>query len=91
MKTTAITLIDGNNKVTANFIRSEDAGYSAGRLLLDLPNGSMISVKKSGRKWMESLIENNICKRTVTHNTKAEALNSAAYELLAVSINNSAN
>ena len=86
MAATQITVKDGNHQVTAAFVKSEDAGYSAGRLLLDLPSGATISIKKSGRNWIEARIENNVCRRSVTHTTKAAALQSAAFELLSETV-----
>ena len=85
MNATQITVSLGS--ATAEFVRSEDCGYSAGRLLLDLPNGDMISIRKNGRKWLETRIQNGIgCGAATEHATKSAALNSAALELLAETI-----
>lgn len=67
----------------ADFVKSEEAGYRPGKLLLDMPNGDTISVYKSGRKWIEALISGGICRRSVTHSSRAAALESAATELAA--------
>lgn len=72
--------IDGRDFV-AEFVKSEDAGYSPGKLLLDLPNGDFISVYKSGRKWTEALISGNVCRRSTSHSTRQDALTSAAESL----------
>ena len=87
MNATQITVSLGTATATAEFLRSEDCGYSAGRLLLDLPNGDMISIRKNGRKWLETRIQNGIgCGAATEHATKTAALNSAALELLAETI-----
>lgn len=67
----------------AEFVRSEDAGYRPGKLLLDLTNGDHISVYKIGRKWIEALVSNGVCRSSTSRNTRGEALNSAAYTLAA--------
>lgn len=86
MKSSSITVSLGIHKATADFIRSEDCGYSAGRLVLDLPGGDTISIRKDCRKWLETRIQNKIARGATEHATKAEALNSAAMEFLAESI-----
>ncbi len=86
MNAMQITVKDGNHEVTAKFVKSEDAGYSAGRLLLDLPSGATISIRKSGRSWIETRIENNVGRRSVTHATKTAAVQSAAFELLSETV-----
>ena len=72
--------IDGR-AFTANWIRSEDAGYSKGRLLLDLPNGDTISVYRVGRRWVEAIIRDGICRSKIDHATRTSALHSATEKL----------
>lgn len=87
MKSASITLSLGSANATAIFLRSEDCGYSAGRLLLDLPGGDVISIRKEGRKWLETRIQNSVATRAATeHSTKSAALKSAAMEFLGESI-----
>jgi len=87
MTTANVTVSIGSLTATAKFIRSEDCGYSAGRLLLDLPGGDTISIRKDGRKWLETRIQNGIARSQATeHATKSEALASAAMEFLAESV-----
>jgi hypothetical protein len=87
MKPESITVSLGTHTAAASFLRSEDCGYSAGRLLLDLPCGDTMSIRKDGRKWIETRIQNGIARSPATiHETKQEALKSAAMEFLAESI-----
>lgn len=72
--------IDGRT-FSVEFVKSEDAGYSPGRLLLDLPCGDTISVYRRGRKWIEALIQNGICRHSLEHKTREAALMSAAEAL----------
>lgn len=77
--------LDGKT-VTADFVRSEDAGFSPGCLLLDLPCGDTISIYRRGRIWIEARIANGVCQRSVSHKTRRDALHSAAIELLGESL-----
>lgn len=72
-----ISLTIGNRTFATEFIKSEDAGYSPGRLLLDLPSGDMLSIYKRGRKWIEARIKNGICRSSIEHATRQAALNAS--------------
>jgi hypothetical protein len=78
-----ITLKIDCRNITAKFVKSEDAGFSAGRLLLDLPNGEVISVYKNRRRWIEAKIANGICRSSVMHDSRLAACSSAAEEYAA--------
>jgi hypothetical protein len=86
---TITTTISGRDYI-AEFIRSEDAGYQPGKLLLDMPNGDHISVYKFRSKWVEAYIVNGICRRSVEHATRQAALDSAAMELASATIESAA-
>lgn len=57
-----------------NWIKSEDAGYSAGRLLLDLPRGDLATIDKvlSGG-WVCAVIRDGVCVRSAAKTTKRDA------------------
>jgi hypothetical protein len=57
-----------------NWIKSENAGYSKGSLLLDVPNTSRFwSVYFSGGKWIAALIENRIAIQCEKFKTRKDA------------------
>ncbi len=56
MRPTTYTLSLGGNKITVDFMRSEDCGYSAGRLVADTPSGETITISKSNRRWVIAVI-----------------------------------
>jgi len=83
-KNMKITITTSHRSFTANFVRSEDCGYRPGKLLLDLPGSARhISVYRYRNKWIEALVEENVCRRSTEHKTRAAALNSAAEEYAA--------
>lgn len=82
-KTTATTLTIDGRTFTADWVRSEDAGYSAGKLLLDLPSGEYFSVYRHGAKWIAAIIRDNICRRSSEYKTRGEALHAATSEYAA--------
>lgn len=71
---------------TARFIRSEDAGYGRGKLILDMPSGGMISVYRIGRKWIKARIKGNVARNGVEFTTRQAALNSSAEDFVADSM-----
>lgn len=77
-----ITIEDAGRKIIATFVKSEDAGYLPGTLLLDMPyaNSEHISVYKVGRKWIEAYVVCGVCRWSAEHATRDSALTSAATE-----------
>lgn len=73
---------EGGREITATFIRSEDAGYQPGKLLLDMPygNSERIAIYRVGRKWVEAYVNLGLCRRSKNHATRQDAMNSAAAE-----------
>jgi len=70
----------------AKFIRSVDAGYGKGKLILDMPSGGMISVYRIERKWVKARIRGNVAREHGEFTTRQEALNSAAEDFAADSM-----
>ena len=85
-----ITVKINGREVKASFVRSEEAGYRPGKLLLDLPSGDHISVYRVGRTWIEAFVSGQICRRSVEHDTRKAALNSAAEEYAAAVVDSEA-
>jgi hypothetical protein len=83
MMTMKMTLTVDGRKFQANFVRSEDCGYAAGRLLLDLPCGEHVSVYRRGKIWLEAVITDGLCRRLMEHKTRRAALASAVERLAA--------
>lgn len=84
MRQVTVTYRDQGREFVAEFQRSEDCGYRPGALLLDLPNGSHISIRKHRTAhWVETLVHNGIGQQSVTHPTRKAALYSAASSLAA--------
>ena len=75
---TSILTATGLISHTTEFHRSEDCGYSAGRLVADLPNGGTVSVSRDGRAWIVATIRNGIGVRSEAFPTKVVALNTVA-------------
>ena len=63
---------------TAEFQSAQDCGYKYRGLLLDLPGGDSISIRKIGRKWVETLVVNRIGRKSTEHATRQDAIDSAA-------------
>lgn len=63
---------------TTEFHRSEDCGYSSGRLVADLPDGRTVSVSRDGKAWIVTTICDRIGVRSESFDTKSAALNSVA-------------
>ncbi len=89
MRSVTIEMTIEGKTHTAEFLKSEDCGYSAGRLLIDLPNGDVISISKNGSKYLETLICGKIGKNTIEHATKREAVMSAAESYFAAAVEDS--
>jgi len=75
---TSILTATGLISHTTEFHRSEDCGYSAGRLVADLPGGGTISVSRDSKAWIVSTIRGGIGVRSESFPTKAVALNTVA-------------
>jgi hypothetical protein len=79
MRPTTYTLSLDGNKIAVDFMRSEDCGYSPGRLVADTPSGETITISKSNRRWVMSMIDSGsqTCRRTGEYKTQGEALRAA--------------
>lgn len=66
----------------STWVWSKDAGYSSNALLLDLPNGHLVSVRKSGSRWIKAMIHNKVCYRTEAFKTQTLALQSGHEEFV---------
>lgn len=80
MKTVTITQAIEGNTYTAEFHSAQDCGYKYSGLLLDLPCGDTISIRKIGSKWVETRIINGIGRISSSHATRQAAIESAAEE-----------
>ena len=66
------------------FVRGVDAGYRRkNAILADMPNGDVIAIYRIGRKWIEAHIRNGIAYTIYYHNTRREAMISAATSIAA--------
>ena len=79
MRPTTYTLSRGSNKITVDFLRSEDCGYSPGILMTDTPSGETITISKSNRRWVIATINfgSRTCRRRGEYKTQEEALRAA--------------
>ena len=60
------------------WVRSENAGYQPGTLLLDMPGGNHWSVRKVTRCcWVASLVKNSVAKWSREFATRREAIDLA--------------
>jgi hypothetical protein len=57
----------------AKWIKSEDAGYRAGSLLLDAAVGHWSVRKGSGRRWVAALVKNGVAVWSREFLTRREA------------------
>jgi hypothetical protein len=81
MMTMKMTLTIDGRKFEANFVRSENCGYSAGRLLLNLPCGEYVAVYRRGKNWVDAVMTEGLCRSLTEHKTRRAALVSAVERL----------
>ena len=58
----------------SKWIKSEDAGYGAGTMLLDAPVGHWSVRKGSGRRWVAALVKNGVAVWSREFVTRREAM-----------------
>ena len=57
-----------------DWVKSEDAGYLPGKLLLDRAGGHWSVYRGNGRMWVAAWVVNSICRRSATFRTRREAV-----------------
>jgi hypothetical protein len=56
------------------WIKSEDAGYRAGAMLLDTPSGCWSVYRSNGRRWVAALVKNRVAVWSREFATRREAM-----------------
>lgn len=61
----------------AEWVKSEDAGYQPGKLLLDGPGGHYSVYRGNGRTWICAWVVDRICRSHTVHTSRKAAMAAA--------------
>jgi hypothetical protein len=58
----------------AEWVKSEDAGYRPGKMMLDAATGHYSVYRGNGRSWICAHVVNGVCRNSTTHTTRRDAM-----------------